>query len=110
MVLRTVANVVTKAVFGRPIFKRKCSTEFPETMSVWMLNGCSFLPLVDPKLKAVTSPMGEIVRCVHIGMLFVQEDAAYRPTISSVVLMLSSFSTLPMPLKPRNSTHSGSNP
>ncbi|KAK3021951.1 hypothetical protein RJ639_046150 [Escallonia herrerae] len=31
--------------------------------------GASFLPLVDPKMKAGTSPMGDIVRCIHIAML-----------------------------------------
>ncbi|KAK2998432.1 hypothetical protein RJ639_022933, partial [Escallonia herrerae] len=41
--------------------------------------GASFLPLVDPKLKTSTSPMGDIVRCIHIAMLCVQEDAADIP-------------------------------
>ncbi|KAK1303136.1 Cysteine-rich receptor-like protein kinase 8 [Acorus calamus] len=43
----------------------------------------------------------EAMRCMHIGLLCVQEDAADRPTMSSVVLMLSSLSTsLTVPFAP----------
>ena len=41
------------------------------------------------------------MRCIHIGLLCVQENVANRPTIGSVVLMLNSYSiTLPIPLEP----------
>ncbi|MBA0694639.1 hypothetical protein Goari_004917, partial [Gossypium aridum] len=40
----------------------------------------------------------EVVRCIHIGLLCVQEDPEARPTMARVVLMLSSSSvTLPLP-------------
>uniref|UniRef100_A0A1D1YRZ4 Cysteine-rich receptor-like protein kinase 10 n=1 Tax=Anthurium amnicola TaxID=1678845 RepID=A0A1D1YRZ4_9ARAE len=43
----------------------------------------------------------EVLRCVHIGLLCVQEDPSERPSMSSVALMLSSFSvTLPAPSRP----------
>lgn len=43
----------------------------------------------------------EMLRCIHIGLLCVQENAADRPTMATVVLMLSSISlTLPVPLEP----------
>ncbi|XP_077243459.1 cysteine-rich receptor-like protein kinase 25 [Tasmannia lanceolata] len=43
----------------------------------------------------------EVFRCIHMGLLCVQEDATERPTMSSVVLMLNSNSiTLPNPLTP----------
>ena len=43
----------------------------------------------------------EIIRYIHIGLLCVQENVADRPTMASVVLMLSSYSiTLPTPSKP----------
>ncbi|KAM4106085.1 hypothetical protein ACB094_04G040700 [Castanea mollissima] len=55
--------------------------------------------LVDPTLKA--SSTTEIMRCIHIGLLCVQENVAHRPTMASIVLMLNSYSiTLPIPLKP----------
>ncbi|XP_022142208.1 cysteine-rich receptor-like protein kinase 10 [Momordica charantia] len=56
----------------------------------------------------------EMIRCVHIGLLCVQENAADRPTMTSVVLMLSSFSlSLPVPFEPAffmDSTLTKSNP
>ncbi|CAI0468111.1 unnamed protein product [Linum tenue] len=43
----------------------------------------------------------EIARCIHIGLLCVQENVNDRPTMASVALMLSSHAvTLPLPSKP----------
>ena len=43
----------------------------------------------------------EIIRYIHIGLLCVQENVVDRPTMASVVLMLSGYSiTLPTPSKP----------
>ncbi|KAJ6333383.1 hypothetical protein OIU77_009285 [Salix suchowensis] len=43
----------------------------------------------------------EMTRCIHIGLLCVQENVADRPTMASVVLMLSSSSlTLQIPSQP----------
>ncbi|XP_052180892.1 cysteine-rich receptor-like protein kinase 25 [Diospyros lotus] len=43
----------------------------------------------------------DMLRCIHIGLLCVQENAARRPVMASVVLMLNSFSTnLPMTTRP----------
>ncbi|KAL5839806.1 hypothetical protein ACOSQ4_012414 [Xanthoceras sorbifolium] len=54
------------------------------------------LNLVDPTLRS--SSRTEMIRCIHIGLLCVQENAADRPTMASVVLMLNSYSvTLPVP-------------
>ncbi|KAL4178811.1 hypothetical protein AMTRI_Chr13g117020 [Amborella trichopoda] len=47
-----------------------------------------------------TCPGNQVLRCIHIGLLCVQADAAERPPISSVVAMLGSDSSslsLPMP-------------
>lgn len=42
-----------------------------------------------------------MMRCIHIGLLCVQENVADRPTMASVVLMLNSYSlTLPVPSPP----------
>ncbi|KAM4113995.1 hypothetical protein ACJW30_04G037200 [Castanea mollissima] len=62
--------------------------------------------LVDPTLKA--SSTTEIMRCIHIGLLCVQENVVDRPTIASVLLMLNSYSiTLPIPLEPAFFINSG---
>ncbi|XP_024031989.1 cysteine-rich receptor-like protein kinase 26 isoform X3 [Morus notabilis] len=45
--------------------------------------------LVDPQMKDGPSKLDEILRCVDIGMLCIQESAADRPTMSSVVHMLN---------------------
>jgi len=43
----------------------------------------------------------EVMKCIHIGLLCVQEDAADRPTMSTVVVMLGSDTmTLPEPKPP----------
>ncbi|KAK9092138.1 hypothetical protein Syun_027049 [Stephania yunnanensis] len=58
------------------------------------------LELMDP-LLADTCSTDEFLRCIHIGLLCVQEDAADRPTMSSVVVMLGSdSSSFPQPLQP----------
>ncbi|KAL4369074.1 hypothetical protein GQ457_05G030140 [Hibiscus cannabinus] len=61
--------------------------------------------LIDPALRV--SSKSEITRCLHIGLLCVQENVADRPTMASVVIMLSSNSlTLPMPSEPAFFMHS----
>ncbi|KAM4114001.1 hypothetical protein ACJW30_04G037600 [Castanea mollissima] len=62
--------------------------------------------LVDPTLKAGSTT--EIMRCIHIGLLCVQENVADRPTMTSILLMLNSYSiTLPIPLEPAFFMNSG---
>uniref|UniRef100_A0A7N0TRZ8 Cysteine-rich receptor-like protein kinase 29 n=1 Tax=Kalanchoe fedtschenkoi TaxID=63787 RepID=A0A7N0TRZ8_KALFE len=61
--------------------------------------------MIDPTI--INGPRNEIMRCIHIGLLCVQESVAARPTMASVVLMLSSFSlTLPLPSEPAFFVHS----
>ncbi|GJY13877.1 cysteine-rich receptor-like protein kinase 15 [Tanacetum coccineum] len=64
--------------------------------------------LIDPTLSATS--IRDMMRCLHIGLLCVQEDLNDRPTMASVVLMLSSFSlTLPVPSEPAFFMHSTTN-
>ncbi|XP_057471927.1 G-type lectin S-receptor-like serine/threonine-protein kinase At1g61550 [Actinidia eriantha] len=44
--------------------------------------------------------LGEVVRCIQIALLCVQDHAADRPTMSNVVLMLSSETDCPHPKRP----------
>nr|DAD37556.1 TPA_asm: hypothetical protein HUJ06_008197 [Nelumbo nucifera] len=58
------------------------------------------LELMDPLLEksCVTT---EVHKCIHIGLSCVQEDAADRPSMSSVVVMLATDSiVLPKPTQP----------
>ncbi|GJS10022.1 cysteine-rich receptor-like protein kinase 15, partial [Tanacetum coccineum] len=64
--------------------------------------------LIDPTLSATS--IRDMMRCLHIGLLCVQEDLNDRPNMSSVVLMLSSISlTLPVPSEPAFFMHSTTN-
>ncbi|CAN8325486.1 unnamed protein product [Cochlearia groenlandica] len=57
------------------------------------------LSVIDPSIT--TGSRNDILRCIHIGLLCIQESAASRPTMASVALMLSSNSfTLPTPSRP----------
>ncbi|GLT30987.1 hypothetical protein SLA2020_057560 [Shorea laevis] len=61
--------------------------------------------LIDPILR--DGSIGEMMRCIQMGLLCVQEDVARRPTMASVILMLSSSpGSLPLPLKPAYYMHS----
>uniref|UniRef100_A0A7N1A7D3 Uncharacterized protein n=1 Tax=Kalanchoe fedtschenkoi TaxID=63787 RepID=A0A7N1A7D3_KALFE len=61
--------------------------------------------MIDPTI--IDGPRNEIMRCIHIGLLCVQESVTARPTMASVVLMLSSFSlSLPHPSEPAFFAHS----
>ncbi|KAI4298617.1 hypothetical protein L6164_032153 [Bauhinia variegata] len=55
--------------------------------------------IVDSTLNG--GSINEIMRCIHIGLLCVEENAANRPTMASVMLMLdNSSATLPKPSQP----------
>jgi len=56
--------------------------------------------LMDPMLMKA-GPMAGMMRCIHISLLCVQQNAADRPDMASVVLMLNSNSVaLPVPTQP----------
>ncbi|KAM7473766.1 hypothetical protein LguiB_021009 [Lonicera macranthoides] len=62
----------------------------------WLEGTCS--NLFDPQLSVsqISVHEEEIMRCIHIGLLCVQDSATDRPTMASIVLMLNSSSlTLP---------------
>ncbi|CAA7018260.1 unnamed protein product [Microthlaspi erraticum] len=59
-------------------------------------------------LELLDSTFGEnyqsddVTRCIHIGLLCVQEDPAYRPPLTTIILMLTnSTMTLPEPRQTR---------
>lgn len=55
---------------------------------------------MDPALTESYSK-DEVVRCINIGLLCVQEDADARPSMASILNMLNNNSiTLPEPKKP----------
>ncbi|KAJ9697293.1 hypothetical protein PVL29_009195 [Vitis rotundifolia] len=63
------------------------------------------LELVDPMLEDSYSTT-QMLRCIHIALLCVQESAADRPTMSAVISMLTNETVpLPNPNLPAFSTH-----
>ncbi|RXH85983.1 hypothetical protein DVH24_017036 [Malus domestica] len=62
--------------------------DLPYQLQAWELwNEGKGLELMDPLLRDSCST-NELLRCIHVGLLCVQEDTNKRPTMSSVVLML----------------------
>ncbi|XP_028787877.1 cysteine-rich receptor-like protein kinase 29 [Neltuma alba] len=56
--------------------------------------------IVDPVIS--NGSRNEIMRCIHIALLCIQENTADQPTMASVSFMLNSFSSsLPVPSKRR---------
>ena len=70
------------------------------TTQVWELwREDRALDIVDSSINESFVPH-EVLRCIQIGLLCVQEDAMDRPTMLEVLLMLSSETTLPSPKQP----------
>ncbi|KAF6997873.1 hypothetical protein CFC21_014042, partial [Triticum aestivum] len=64
----------------------------------WMAR--TVLDMMDPSMNTSFSESG-VLRCIHIGLLCVQENPADRPLMSSVVMMLGSDTvSLSAPSKP----------
>ena len=60
----------------------------------------SIVALIDPMISEQCYEM-EILRCIHVGLLCVQEFAKNRPTASTIISMLKSeIVDLPHPKKP----------
>ncbi|XP_059636823.1 G-type lectin S-receptor-like serine/threonine-protein kinase SD1-1 [Cornus florida] len=57
------------------------------------------LEIIDSSLGD-SSPTREILRCIQVGLLCVQDSAMDRPTMSSVLFMLSNETDLPSPKQP----------
>ncbi|XP_048132925.1 cysteine-rich receptor-like protein kinase 44 [Rhodamnia argentea] len=58
------------------------------------------LEVLDPAISDSYS-RNEVLRCLHIGLLCVQEDPMDRPTMANIVLMLNSYSvSLALPQQP----------
>ncbi|KAF9590365.1 hypothetical protein IFM89_033891 [Coptis chinensis] len=67
---------------------------------VWQLwNENKALELMDPTLVESYNSQ-ELMRCIHMGLLCVQDHPLDRPTMSTIVSMLCSDATLPIPKQP----------
>ena len=57
------------------------------------------LDLIDECLGE-TCTLSEVLRCIHLSLLCVQQRPEDRPSMSSVVVVLGSEGALPQPKKP----------
>ncbi|GAY53022.1 hypothetical protein CUMW_146270, partial [Citrus unshiu] len=55
--------------------------------------------LIDPCIQGSFN-LAEVIRCIHIGLLCVQQHPKDRPSMPSVILMLGSETVLPQPKQP----------
>ena len=59
------------------------------------------MDLVDPVLENNYQPE-EVIKCIHIGLLSIQEDPVRRPRMNTIVAILNGDSiNLPMPKAPQ---------
>ncbi|XP_010529585.1 PREDICTED: putative cysteine-rich receptor-like protein kinase 35 isoform X1 [Tarenaya hassleriana] len=103
------SDVYSFGVLILEIISGKVNSSFYETddtpgnlvTHVWRLwrNG-SHLELMDPAIGEIYQS-DEVTRCIHIALLCVQNDPADRPTMSTIIVMLTSNTvTLPVPHQP----------
>ncbi|KAE8686263.1 G-type lectin S-receptor-like serine/threonine-protein kinase [Hibiscus syriacus] len=85
---------------------KKISSPFPDSPSLSLVGHVWEVWKEDRAMEVVDSALGdsysadEILNCIQIGLLCVQEHAAHRPIMSTVVSMLSNEATLPSPEQP----------
>ncbi|XP_059306973.1 G-type lectin S-receptor-like serine/threonine-protein kinase B120 [Lycium ferocissimum] len=71
----------------------------------WQLwNEGKILEFPDPKVAGSLDTPTQVVRCILVGLLCVQEQANYRPNTATVVSMLCSDTVLPSPKRPAYSS------
>ena len=68
-----------------------------QVWELWKEDGA--LDIVDSSIN-VSFVYHEVLRCIQIGLLCVQEYAMDQPTMLAVLLMLSCETTLPSPKQP----------
>lgn len=55
------------------------------------------LELVDEAMRG-NFQTNEVIRCIHIALLCVQDDSSERPSMDNILVMMNSFTvTLPIP-------------
>ncbi|XP_009136778.1 cysteine-rich receptor-like protein kinase 24 [Brassica rapa] len=105
----TKSDVYSFGVLIMEIICGKKNSSFNETDGsisnlvtyVWRLwNNDSLLEMIDPAMEE-NYDRNEVFRCIHIGLLCVQENPTDRPTMSTVFRMLTNTSiTLHIPQPP----------
>jgi len=102
MLLRSTPIAVAVIRIQTASHRKLGSSPFLQAWRLWR-DGQS-LEFVDPSIADTSNAM-EVLKCIQIGLLCVQEQPKRRPTMSAVTTMLTSESpTLPEPCEPAFST------
>ncbi|MBA0868926.1 hypothetical protein Goshw_020599 [Gossypium schwendimanii] len=94
--------IILEIITGKKSSNFQQSDEDEDLLThVWKhWNNGTPLELLDPSLGNSYSRI-EVIRCIHIGLLCVQEDPSQRPTMENIVVMLNSYTvTLVAPQRP----------
>ncbi|KAH7569031.1 hypothetical protein JRO89_XS06G0091300 [Xanthoceras sorbifolium] len=99
IIIPIVVGIITFAICAFFLHSNRCDNVF--TVQAWKLwNENNILALIDP---VISNPcfQPEILRCIQVGLLCVQEFVKDRPTMPTVVSMLNSeIVDLPTPKQP----------
>ncbi|XP_024027464.1 G-type lectin S-receptor-like serine/threonine-protein kinase At4g27290 [Morus notabilis] len=105
----TKSDVFSFGVMVLEIVSGKRSTSFSLQNEGLTLTGHAWtlmqqgraIELLDSRLRDSHHNLQEVLRCIHVGLLCVQQRAVDRPSMFSVIVMLSSNSSLlPCPKRP----------
>ncbi|KAK0602938.1 hypothetical protein LWI29_038403 [Acer saccharum] len=96
--LLDIRNLATN---GQDLYVRVAASELgTEKKRAWKLwNEERAVELIDQQLDH-SSSSSEILRCIHVGLLCVQQGPEDRPNMSTVALMLGGEGSLPQPRQP----------
>ena len=61
---------------------------------------------MDPSIRGSWPSECEVLRCVHVGLLCVQQSSEDRPSMAAVAVMLGGEGSLPQPKQPAFFTES----
>ncbi|RVW67532.1 G-type lectin S-receptor-like serine/threonine-protein kinase RKS1 [Vitis vinifera] len=98
------------------ITRRKNSTHYQDNPSMSLIGNVwnlweedKALDIIDLSLEK-SYPTNEVLRCIQIGLLCVQESVTDRPTMLTIIFMLGNNSAVPFPKRPAfisKTTHKG---
>ncbi|KAK2650878.1 hypothetical protein Ddye_018367 [Dipteronia dyeriana] len=102
--LSLLSHVSSHSLYSLTIWPILAYYQFQfQTFQAWRLwQEDKALDMMDQQLRAgFKTKTDEVLKCINVGFLCVQEDPDDRPTMSDVVILLSSATaTLPIPKRP----------
>ncbi|KAH7527271.1 hypothetical protein JRO89_XSUnG0040900 [Xanthoceras sorbifolium] len=99
IIVPVIVEMLLAALCFQYLWRKNAKTKGDAKLPTWELwSDGKALEIVDSCIVDSCST-NDILRCIHVGLLCVQDDASDRPSMSSVVFMLSNETVLPSPKK-----------